>query len=187
MAKQSQETAPATEAAPTHKEIIIQGLKFSVAVPYTEGHVITGAEAAALNQTRTENIRNNAAKFVKAALEKAGTDEEGNQIPLDDEAMEFLVDEVSTYDNAYEFTLASVGGGRQSTDPVDKEATRMARSLVSEEIRKAGKKIADFDKDQLAAVIAQTAANPDVRAAAVEAVKQRQALAAASLSALDLS
>jgi hypothetical protein len=173
--------------APATKEIKIQTVTFTVSTPYAAGHVVTEAEAAALNQTRSEAIRNNTARFVKAALEAAGKDAEGNQIPLDQEAMDTVVAQVSDYDYAYEFTLASVGGGKASRDPVDVEAMRMAKSLVADKVRAAGKKLGDFTKDQLDAVYATTAADENVRAVAAENVKQRQALASATLGdTLDL-
>ena len=51
----------------SQKTITIQGVEFTVASPYAEGHTITEAEAKALNQVRAENIRNNCAGLVKAA------------------------------------------------------------------------------------------------------------------------
>jgi hypothetical protein len=177
----SKKTNSETPTASLTKEITLQTLAITVSTPYVAGHVVTEAEAAALNQTRCEAVRNNTARFVKAALETAGKDEEGNQIALDQEALDTVVAQVSDYDDAYQFTLASVGGGKTSRDPVDVEAMRMAKSLVADKVRKAGKKLGDFTKDQLATVYADTAADENVRAVAAANVKQRQALATASL------
>lgn len=101
------------------KEITIAGLVFSVLQPYAAGHVVTEAEAKALNQVRAENIRNNCASKVKAANE--GTAKEGE--PTKDTIAAY----VETYDKGYEFTLASVGGGKRPTDPVEVEALKIAR------------------------------------------------------------
>lgn len=101
------------------KEITIAGQTFTVSQPYAAGHVVTEAEAKALNQVRSENIRNNMAAKVKAATE--GTAKEGEPTAAN------IVQYVADYDANYEFTLASVGGGKRSTDPVEVEAMRIAR------------------------------------------------------------
>lgn len=105
------------------KEITIAGVSFMVLQPYVAGHVVTEAEAKALNQVRAENIRNNCASKVKAAAE--GTAKEGEPTADTIEAY------VREYDENYQFTLASVGGGKRPTDPVEVEAMRIARDLFS--------------------------------------------------------
>ena len=105
------------------KEITIAGVTFAVLQPYVAGHVVTEAEAKALNQVRAENIRNNCASKVKAAAE--GTAKEGE--PTADTIETY----VAEYDAGYEFTLASVGGGKRPTDPVEVEAMRIARDQFS--------------------------------------------------------
>lgn len=107
----------------TMKEITIAGVAFSVLQPYVAGHAITEAEAKALNQVRAENIRNNCASKVKAATE--GTAKEGEPTADTIEAY------VAEYDKNYVFTLASVGGGKRATDPVEVEAMRIARDQFS--------------------------------------------------------
>jgi hypothetical protein len=105
------------------KEITIAGSTFAVLQPYAAGHTVTEAEAKALNQVRAENIRNNMASKVKAAME--GTAKEGEP------TKETIAAAVTAYDEAYEFTLASVGGGKRSSDPVEVEALRIARDQFS--------------------------------------------------------
>jgi hypothetical protein len=105
------------------KEITIAGSTFAVLQPYAAGHAITEAEAKALNQVRAENIRNNMASKVKAAME--GTAKEGE--PTKDT----IADAVAAYDAEYQFTLASVGGGKRTTDPIEVEALRIARDQFS--------------------------------------------------------
>lgn len=105
------------------KEITIAGVTFAVLQPYVAGHTITEAEAKALNQVRAENIRNNCASKVKAATE--GTAKEGEP------TVETIEAYVAEYDAGYEFTLASVGGGKRPTDPVEVEAMRIARDQFS--------------------------------------------------------
>ena len=164
-----------------NKEITIQGVVFEVTQPYVEGHVVTEAEAKALNQTRSENVRNNMAKAVKDANTAAG---EGN--PLSDDVLTSLGQAVAEYDAAYVFTLASVGGGRKSRDPVEVEANKIARAAIMGKLKEMGKKVADVDKDALAAKVAEVAASDGVMKAAKKAVKDREALAASALDNLDL-
>ena len=158
------------------KAITIQGFEFEILTPYAEGHVVNEAEAKALNQTRLENVRNNAARVVKAA-----TDEEGNLV---DEAA--VRAQIAEYDANYVFTLASVGGGRKPSDPVEAEALRMARAAITAQLRAAGRKAKDIDKDVLDAAVAKLAGQDNLRKAAAKAVKERAALAEGALDALDL-
>ena len=56
------------------KTINIYDEEFTVSTPYAEGHVITAAEAKALNQVRAENIANNFRAKIKAAKEDGTLD-----------------------------------------------------------------------------------------------------------------
>lgn len=160
------------------KTITIQGVEFEVAQPYAEGHTITEAEAKALNQVRAENIRNNTAKLVKDARGEA------EEVPAD--ALEELRRQIAEYDAAYEFTLASVGGGRKSSDPVEVEAQRMARAAITAQLKQAGRKVKDVDADKLAAAVAKLAESEAILKAAKAAVKQRNAVAENALEGLDI-
>lgn len=164
-----------------NKEITIQGVVFNVSQPYAEGHVVTEAEAKALNQTRSENVRNNMSKAVKDAKTVAG---EGN--PLSEDVLTSLGQAVSEYDKAYIFTLASVGGGRKSRDPIEVEATKIARAAIMGKLKEQGKKLADVDKDALDAKIAEVAELPAVVKAAKKAVAARNNMAADALENLEL-
>jgi hypothetical protein len=96
------------------KQITIAGQSFVVNLRYTAGHILTEGEAAALNQTFCENVRNNMAKKVK--------DGSGQ-------------DEVSTYANEYEFTVAGVASERKVFDPIEREARKIARVLVADKVK----------------------------------------------------
>ena len=163
------------------KEITIQGVPFKVTEPYAAGHAISEAAAKALNQTRAENIGNNCAKLVKEAQKNAG---EGNA--LSEDVLTSLAQHVTEYDKGYEFTLASVGGGRASRDPIEIEATKIARAAITAQLRKNGKKVSEVDADALKAKIAEVAAMPNVMKAAKKAVAERTNLAEEALTALDL-
>jgi len=163
------------------KTITIQNLNFEVSTPYEAGHVITDAEAKALNQTRLENIRNNMARFVKAAQTEAG---EG--VELSSETIASLQAKLVDYDTNYVFNLASVGGGRKLTDPVDVEAARIARTEITRQLRAAGRLVKEITPDVLANAIAQYAATPEVRKLAKENVKKRATTAQLDLSQLGI-
>src|ERR1700719_659511 len=71
---------PATKSAPVPEtggvQITISGSRFTVAPKYAAGHILTAGEAAALEQTRREAIRNNLASKVKdGKVDQAGVDE----------------------------------------------------------------------------------------------------------------
>ena len=58
------------------KNIMIAGVTFAILAPYAAGHTLTEAEARVLNQTRSENIRNNQAETVKKMTAEGKTPEE---------------------------------------------------------------------------------------------------------------
>ena len=166
----------------TTKEITIAGSMFAVSQPYAEGHTITEAEAKALNQVRAENIRNNMASKVKAATE--GTQKEGEP------DASTIAAAVAEYDATYVFTLASVGGGRKSSDPTEVEAMRIARGTFADwaaskklTVKAIKEKIGDEAYD---AKIAEIAERDDVVKEAKRRVKARQASAESAMGDLDL-
>lgn len=164
------------------KEITIAGQTFPVLQPYVAGHVITEAEAKALNQVRAENVRNNTASKVKAAME--GTQKEGE--PTKDNIAEF----VAKYDAEYVFTLASVGGGRKPTDPVEVEALKIARGVFADWA--SGKKLTvkavreKIGEEAYEAKLAEIAEREEVVKEAKRRVKARQAAAETAMGDLDL-
>lgn len=101
--------------------LTISGQTFEVEPRYSEGHTLTANEAAALNQTFFENIRNNCAAKVKEGATQA---------------------DIDAYVSTYQFGVRTGGGG--SRDPVEVEAMNMARDSVKDAIRKSGKNISDF-------------------------------------------
>lgn len=169
------------------KAITIQGIAFDVSQPYAAGQTITEAEAAALNQTRSENIRNNQARKVKEALAALPEAVEGEPAPeLSPETLTELADAVTEYDKGYEFTLASVGGGRASKDPVDVEAVRMAKAAIAAQLKADNRKVADVDKEVYAAAVAKVAASESIVEAAKKAVAERSAAAKSALEGISL-
>lgn len=164
------------------KEITISGHLFPISQPYLEGHAITEAEAKALNQVRAENVRNNMASKVKAASE--GTAKEGEP------TIDTIAEAVAAYDATYIFSLASVGGGRKSSDPTEVEALRIARGMFADwasskklTVKAIKEKIGDEAYD---AKLAEMAERDDVVKEAKRRVKARQAAAETSMGDLDL-
>lgn len=172
------------------KSITIQGVVFDVSAPYAEGHTVTEAEAKALNQVRAENIRNNMAKQVKAAKEQHGEE-------LPSNVLNDLASQIAEYDRDYEFTLASVGGGRQTRDPVEAEARKIAKASIAASLKAQGRTMKSIThdaegneieggKDRLEAAIAKVAADDKVRKAAADAVKKRNQVSESAVADLDL-
>tara|TARA_R110000868_G_scaffold274194_1_gene533413 strand:+ start:220 stop:720 length:501 start_codon:yes stop_codon:yes gene_type:complete len=161
-----------------NKTITIQGLDFTASTPYDEGHVVTLAEAKALNQVRLENLRNNFASKIKAA--------KGEAEALTSEQAAALTSEFAAYDAEYVFTLASVGGGKRETDPVMVEAKKIARAKITAALQAAGRKVKDVDAEKLADAIAAMAEKDDVQAMAKKVVKARQTAAADDVDLGDL-
>lgn len=164
------------------KEITIAGSTFAVLQPYVAGHAITEAEAKALNQVRAENVRNNMASKVKAATE--GTAKEGEP------TAETIAAYVADYDASYVFTLASVGGGKRSTDPIEVEALRIARGMFADwasskklTVKVVKEKIGD---EAYEAKVAEIAEREDVLKEAKRRVKAREASAASAMDDLGL-
>lgn len=130
MAKHKRTKAPTdapVEPAPVgHTAITIQGHIFHVSAPYSEGHTLTANEAIALNRVRAENIRNNTASLVA----KYNSDENGG---YDHEAAQSAV---AAYDAEYNFSGARLG--RTPVDPVEREATRIAKEKITQALASKG-------------------------------------------------
>lgn len=148
-------------------EITIQGQKFTVPAPYTEGHTLTAAEADALNQLVAENMRGRMAFRIRKARET------GEALPSQDDLDAFIME--------YEF------GQRRSTtapiDPVEKEARAVARTKVKEALRRKGVSLKDVPAEALNKLVEQALEQhgQTFRAYAAKIVKQREAIANAEL------
>lgn len=134
-------TPPVNESGST-ETITIQGYEFIAPAPYSEGHVLSAAEAGVLNQTYQENLRNNFAGKVKAAKEAAEL-EPGTEgyAAFDHEGMQALFSE---YAAGYQFGVRRPGASSESKDPVISRAMVQARKLIRDKIRERGYKLADY-------------------------------------------
>lgn len=158
------------------KTITVQGVSVEVAQPYAEGHTITAAEAKSLNQTRAENIANNQRTAIKKLLDEKGSTPESVK-----PAAQALISE---YDATYEFTLASVGGGRSKLSPVEKEARKIAKNAILGQLKAKGITQKEFleakGEDAIKNLVVEVSERPEVVAAAEKAVKQAQETAKAA-------
>lgn len=138
--------------------ITIAGKPFTVSPKFETGHVLTANEAATLNQTWFENLRNN---FAGKAKEGG---EEGSQEAFD------------KYAEKYEFGVRTGGGG--SRDPVEVEAMNLARDAVKKGIVHSGKKVSDYTAKAISDAAARLLdKNPVYREKAAERVAQMQEVA----------
>jgi hypothetical protein len=167
------------------RQFTIQGLQFSTAAKYAEGHALTAAEAAALNQTRIENLRNNFASEIKAKIEEAGV-ETGDQ--LSQEIQDELQASFETFAAEYEFSERKAGSPRQAMDPVAREANRIATQMLLEHLKAKNIKRADLDEGVFDGWVKQVLdKKPEITAEAKRRVEEASKVAKDSLAELDLA
>lgn len=170
----------------TTKTTIISGQSFEIMTPYAAGHTLTEVEAKVLNQTRVENVRNNVAKAVKEAYDSG-----------DAQKIDEVRAQVAVYDAEYVF---SAGGGRGEgatvrLDPIEREARKLAKSILANELAKRGLKFAtppegtseEDWKAKMEANLSKIAGTPEVLKAAEKAVKQAQKMRDEAAVELDLA
>ena len=176
------------EAPPASGTITIQGLEFSVDWPYKAGSIeLSPGEASALNQTRAENLRNNFAAQIKQALAEY---RETNKIPEDQEIASSVLDketldkDFKEYADNYEFGVRQLGGGgRIPTDPVEREAFKIASEKVREALKARNVKLTSVSKETMQDMVEKVIAKyPDITAEA-----KRRVNAVSSIVIEDLS
>lgn len=156
---------------------LIAGESFEISAPYAEGHVLTAAEAKALNQTRSENIGNNLRETVKDAIAKrdAGDPSAFNELPA----------LVAKYDSEYNFSMGGSGVSTRKLDPVEREAKKIADETIRADLAKKGRKISDVPEgltkeqwqEKLDTVREQLMAREDVVKLAKKRVAEKQKIA----------
>lgn len=153
----------------TTQTITIQGHEFTAPSPYTEGYTLKPNEASALNQVLGENLRNNFAGKVKAAMEEA--QKNGGQVDLT-----ALQTEFDAYAAEYEFGArrSGGGGGGLPKDPVERMAHTIAREKIREMAKSKGKKLSP---EQIAGLVPQLLEkNPSIRDLARQRVEDQKAI-----------
>jgi hypothetical protein len=122
-----------------------QEISFDVSVPqpYAAGtHTLSEGEANALNQIIAENLSNNLRKKLVDGLTE-GEGDAAKTRPYTEAEAQALVD---SYLAEYEIGVRRAGSGERTvTDPVEREARKIARSKAVEMVKGAGGKPADYD------------------------------------------
>ena len=154
------------------KQITVQGVLVDIAQPYEAGHLITEAEAKALNQTRSENIGNNVRKVVKELVDAGG-----DSADIQKSAQKL----VSAKDKGYEFTLASIGGGGARLDPLTKECHAIARNFIGAKLKEMGMTqkvyLEKNGEDAIKIKVAELAEHSEILKAAKKALAERAKVA----------
>jgi len=117
-------------------QVTIAGKEFEIDEPYRAGHPLTEGEAAAMNQTYRENVRNNMAARVKEGATQ---------------------EDVTSYAEAYEFGVRT-GGGRTAADPVMREAINLAKTAIKKYLKDHNK---TADKEVINAKAEELANDPE--------------------------
>lgn len=166
----------------TTKTISIHGEKFEVGTPYAEGAVLSATEARVLNQVRAENIANNYRKAVGEALEKPeGSDR--------DTALAAVRTAFAEYDVKYTFAMG--GTARTPVDPVEREATNLAKAAIAAQLKEKGIKLKDYlategNQDKYDAAVEKLSTRDDFLKEAKKRVAARAKTTSADLSDLGL-
>jgi len=107
----------------SRQSVTIQGEIYEIPAPYAEGSVLTEIEAAVLNQTFAENIRNNVAARMKKRAEA--------------NKPAFTAEEVESYATSYTFEVKLQRTARsEPVDPVEREARGLAKAAVMDFLQK---------------------------------------------------
>lgn len=163
---------PRPDGSVPTQQLTIQKFTFTIPAPYAAGPIeLTDGEAAALNQTYAENIRNNFAAQMKKAAE-GETPKELGQTELD------------VYVASYEFGKRSTG--MRSRDPVGVEERRLAREAINALILSKGKKLKDYSTEQMNTMLGKVVESGKFRAQAEAVVAARGAVAVDPLADLEI-
>lgn len=120
----------------------IAGFSVNVPSPYAAGHPLTEGEAAQMNQVLAENVSNNLRKKLDDG-KVVGEGENEESAPWTPEEAQKLVDE---YMSVYEPGVrTSAGGEPRITDPVEREARKIAKAKAIELIKQHGMKAKDVE------------------------------------------
>lgn len=164
---------------PGEQHIVIQGHTFSTKAPYSEGHVVSANEAAVLNQTLAENLRNNFAKTVAKVNDIAkAADRAVTQDELDALQAEF-----DKYAEGYVFGVRRAT--RAPADPVLREATKLASAAIRAMLKKRNVEVSDEKFDEL--VDQLLASRPQYKEEAQRRIDALKSAGAESLEDLGLS
>lgn len=156
------------------EQITIQGQLFNVPLPFAAGHVLTAGQAATLNQTYHEGIRNNLAKKAK----------EGT----------LTQEDVDAYAEEYKDSIGDRSGGGGPQNPILTKAMNIARAKVKQRLKELigqpgsayyGRKISDFTAEAItSAAKAIIEKDPSIMETAREQVELERKHAASAIQDL---
>lgn len=153
----------------------MQGVKTPVTMPYVEGHVITEAEAKALNQVRAEGIGNNMRTKIKTMQDEGKEEAE-------------ILEAIAAYDAEYVINMSNARTSRV-TDPTEREAIAIAKAYITAKLKDAGTTqkayIEAKGKDTFDAAVMKLAENPKVIEAAERAIAEREKISSLSVEGLE--
>lgn len=142
----------------------------TVAQPYAEGHVLTAAEASKFNNVFADSIRTAIMAKLKKLAGAEGFD------PAKASA------DFQAYADGYGFSSRSA---KESTNPVEKEAHKMAKQQVLAAIRSRGGDPKDYSVAQIADYIAKVLEHkPEIREEAARRIESARNLASDVLAGL---
>lgn len=160
----------------------IADLEVNFPAPYAVGHVVNEGEAAILNQTLKENIANNLRKRIEAGYVAT---EGAEAIPHTSESAQRLIDE---YFDSYEPGVRRGGSGEpRVTDPVEKEARKLARSSAVEFVKQRGAKPADVDMGEITNALFEANREVFMKEGKKIVDQQKKATSAVSFEGIDLT
>lgn len=135
----------------------------TVAQPYAEGHVLTAVEADKFNNVFADSIRTAIMAKLKKWAEEAGFDAAAASAHF------------QTYADNYEFSTRSA---KESVDPVEKEAHKIAKQQVLAAIRNKGGDPKNYTADQIADFVVKVLAHkPEIREEAARRIESSRAIA----------
>ena len=169
-----------TALASEVQSITIQGIVFHTPRVYATGHVMTEHEAAALDQTRAENLRNNFAGRIKAKLDElVKTNPEAKVSDLSEHELKA---EFHGYASSYAFAARQA---RAPVDPVEAEAYKIAKAQITSALRERNIDLKTISPEKMAEyVTAMLAKYPTIREEAKRRVETTKAIGASVLEAL---
>lgn len=152
------------------KSVTVAGKVFAMPLVFEAGQevVLTEGMASQFNQVYHENLRNNIAAKVKKSIDEGTFSQDSWQAQINK-----IADE-------YEFGTRRAGGPRTPTDPIAKEALRIAVEAISNNLRAQGKKPSDFKNlKEVAAQLVER--KPEITEKAKENIAALQAAAGDTL------
>lgn len=149
--------------------IQVSHYKFNILEPYVEGHVMTKAEAKALNAARVARMRN----IIYKRLSRAG----GLDEVMDLKSFSEFEKEIEKIDQEFEFDTTASTSSSNWTLQDEVEAT--ARESAEQVLRQSGK-----SSEFLPELIIAAKKDPRIQREAERRFEQRRAVAAAALAEL---